>query len=404
MTNELKTADEKTEKRKVRLRSVPTYLYPVKGAGIYAIINNENLKVYVGSTVNFRKRWATHKSELSKGKHHSAHLQRAFDKNPNAFSLEVLQEIPNADKETLLKAEQFWMDFYKCNDRTSGYNTCPDARSCQGIKLTPERCKQMSISLKGKTKGRKFSPERLAAHRLIMINRKPSHWTEEQRKKVGDRFRGKSRSTESIKKQLSKQIGRKSSLGKETCQYDKDGNFVRKFRTGKEADRAFPGNGSRIRTCVKNPTWKSSGYYWRRFSNGEIPNKIIIPERNGSRIRTCVKNPTWKSSGYYWRRFSNGEIPNKIIIPERNVSKRLVPVLQIDFSGKILAKWKSVAEAARSFKRDLTNIVQACKHKQRTAHGFYWRYACEVGDVDHVEIIPGSRKNKSFVNINEVKT
>ena len=258
------------------------------------------------------------------------------------------------------------MDFYKCNDRTSGYNTCPDARSCQGIKLTPERCKQMSISLKGKTKGRKFSPERLAAHRLIMINRKPSHWTEEQRKKVGDRFRGKSRSTESIKKQLSKQIGRKSSLGKETCQYDKDGNFVRKFRTGKEADRAFPGNGSRIRTCVKNPTWKSSGYYWRRFSNGEIPNKIIIPERN--------------------------------------VSKRLVPVLQIDFSGKILAKWKSVAEAARSFKRDLTNIVQACKHKQRTAHGFYWRYACEVGDVDHVEIIPGSRKNKSFVNINEVKT
>jgi len=314
----------------------------------------------------FRKRWATHKSELSKGKHHSAHLQRAFDKNPNAFSLEVLQEIPNADKETLLKAEQFWMDFYKCNDRTSGYNTCPDARSCQGIKLTPERCKQMSISLKGKTKGRKFSPERLAAHRLIMINRKPSHWTEEQRKKVGDRFRGKSRSTESIKKQLSKQIGRKSSLGKETCQYDKDGNFVRKFRTGKEADRAFPGNGSRIRTCVKNPTWKSSGYYWRRFSNGEIPNKIIIPERN--------------------------------------VSKRLVPVLQIDFSGKILAKWKSVAEAARSFKRDLTNIVQACKHKQRTAHGFYWRYACEVGDVDHVEIIPGSRKNKSFVNINEVKT
>src|SRR3990167_4490388 len=328
MTNELKTADEKTEKRKVRLRSVPTYLYPVKGAGIYAIINNENLKVYVGSTVNFRKRWATHKSELSKGKHHSAHLQRAFDKNPNAFSLEVLQEIPNADKETLLKAEQFWMDFYKCNDRTSGYNTCPDARSCQGIKLTPERCKQMSISLKGKTKGRKFSPERLAAHRLIMINRKPSHWTEEQRKKVGDRFRGKSRSTESIKKQLSKQIGRKSSLGKETCQYDKDGNFVRKFRTGKEADRAFPGN----------------------------------------------------------------------------VIKRLVPVLQIDFSGKILAKWKSVAEAARSFKRDLTNIVQACKHKQRTAHGFYWRYACEVGDVDHVEIIPGSRKNKSFVNINEVKT
>lgn len=49
-------------------------------AGIYHIVNKVNGKKYIGSSIEIEKRWAHHKSQLSRGIHHNIHLQRAFDK------------------------------------------------------------------------------------------------------------------------------------------------------------------------------------------------------------------------------------------------------------------------------------------------------------------------------------
>lgn len=62
---------------------------------VYAITNVANGKRYIGSTINPKKRWVTHKSTLRKGKHHSFVLQRAWDKyGENSFSFTILLVCP----------------------------------------------------------------------------------------------------------------------------------------------------------------------------------------------------------------------------------------------------------------------------------------------------------------------
>ena len=49
-------------------------------SGVYQITNKVTGKFYIGSAVNFRKRWNTHKSCLRNNKHANKHLQRAWNK------------------------------------------------------------------------------------------------------------------------------------------------------------------------------------------------------------------------------------------------------------------------------------------------------------------------------------
>ena len=66
------------------------------GAGyIYAIRNRKNGHAYIGSTVNYKSRWHTHKSQLRRGVHHSFVLQKAWDKHGEAeFAFELLLFCP----------------------------------------------------------------------------------------------------------------------------------------------------------------------------------------------------------------------------------------------------------------------------------------------------------------------
>ena len=48
--------------------------------GIYSITSKVNQKIYVGSSVDTKKRWSVHKSCLRRGTHPNTHLQRHVDK------------------------------------------------------------------------------------------------------------------------------------------------------------------------------------------------------------------------------------------------------------------------------------------------------------------------------------
>ena len=80
----------------------------MENTGIYIIKNEINGKVYVGSAIDFNKRWNRHTSALNKGKHHSKHLQSAWNKyGESAFFFEKIQY---CTKEDLIKNEQWWLD------------------------------------------------------------------------------------------------------------------------------------------------------------------------------------------------------------------------------------------------------------------------------------------------------
>ena len=143
---------------------------PPAASGIYRIVCTANGgKTYVGSAVNLRQRFGTHRHTLRAGTHHNSHLQNAWNKyGEQAFVFEVVVLVP---KEMLIDVEQRHMD--ACGDR---FNIRPEAHSnigvrhsqsmrdkcaaaARGRKATPETRARMSAAAKGRGKGRTASAE-----------------------------------------------------------------------------------------------------------------------------------------------------------------------------------------------------------------------------------------------------
>ena len=175
--------------------------------GIYAIRHVASGKLYIGSAVSIAKRWQHHRTDLIHGKHHSRHLQRAWDKyGTDSFAWEVLETV--SDKADLISKEQEWIDRTGSYRRTKGYNISPTAGSNLGLQfgpMSPEHRAKVSAALTGKThspearakisaarKGKKFSPESRAKMSLARNGKPGRPHTSESRAKVSAARKGKS--------------------------------------------------------------------------------------------------------------------------------------------------------------------------------------------------------------------
>lgn len=123
-----------------------------KISGIYQIKNLVNGKVYIGSSVDIKSRWRNHLSKLRNNKHHSRHLQRAWDKyGENSFEFSIVEYV--SSEINLLEIEQKWIDKTKCCDINFGYNIIQKAESNIGHKWTEESKQKSSNAKKGKYLG-----------------------------------------------------------------------------------------------------------------------------------------------------------------------------------------------------------------------------------------------------------
>lgn len=124
-------------------------------SGIYAITNIINGHRYIGSAVNVTNRWGHHRPALRQGKHHSSHLQRAWNKyGESAFRFMVLEE---CEPEELVALEQSWMDNF-----LPEYNMAPTAGSSLGTRCSEEKRAKLSAANMGHvgwSKGKKHSSE-----------------------------------------------------------------------------------------------------------------------------------------------------------------------------------------------------------------------------------------------------
>ena len=177
-------------------------------SGIYAIYSEVNGRRYIGSAVNFSKRWGTHLAGLRRNKHDNPHLQNAWNKyGEEAFEFVVLE---GCEPELLIEREQYWFDQYD-----NKYNLTHVAGSRLGTTHTPETRAKISALKTGQVilpeqrakisaslKGRKKSPEAIAKR---TASRKGFKHTDETREMLRQVNLGKKQSSETVAKRVATQ-------------------------------------------------------------------------------------------------------------------------------------------------------------------------------------------------------
>jgi group I intron endonuclease len=146
--------------------------------GVYAIQNLVNQHLYVGSTLDFWKRWVLHRHLLRKGKHHARHLQSAWSKYGEE-SFRFLPLVCIAGKEGRLAIEQHLLDTL-----STVYNVSRIARSSEGCTRSPETRDRLRKSMQ--------DPHRLA--HIRELGKKPK--SPEQRALMAEAQRGRHHSEE----------------------------------------------------------------------------------------------------------------------------------------------------------------------------------------------------------------
>lgn len=126
----------------------------MKTCGIYKITNIINHKLFIGQSVNIKKRWNEHRYLLNKNICNNIHLQRAWNKyGRDNFKFEIISVI---SKETLNKEETRLIKKHKSSNREFGYNITNggDSHLC-----SEETKKRISKAKTGRGLGRRHSEE-----------------------------------------------------------------------------------------------------------------------------------------------------------------------------------------------------------------------------------------------------
>ncbi len=168
---------------------------------IYAIINNVNLKVYVGSTKDPDTRIMQHISGLNGNRHENSHLQYSWNKyGEESFGFAVLEVVKFID---LIPREIFWINEFNCCDDGFGYNLAVPDEEMIGFIASPETRKKLSEAQKKQAKlpgsfekrsraskgnqtwlGRKHTKESIERNRQSHLGKKHSKETRDKMKKA----------------------------------------------------------------------------------------------------------------------------------------------------------------------------------------------------------------------------
>jgi len=143
--------------------------------GIYKITNIINNKCYIGSSVDIVGRWYHHKTTLKFNKHHSIKLQRSYNKyGSDNFKYEIVEE---CETELLLIREEYYINLFDCYN--NGYNFSIPSNCVMLGRHHSEETKEI---LREKSKGNK--------NRLNMT------FSDESKKKISDKLKGRKLSDE----------------------------------------------------------------------------------------------------------------------------------------------------------------------------------------------------------------
>lgn len=282
----------------------------IKNGIIYMITSPSN-KIYIGSTINFKRRITHYKSTLGKSQ---IKLYNSFNKHGfNNHKFEIIWEGPI---EEMLKYETL-IGF--------GFNVLePENLNCKLPKLgdkynfvSDETRKKMSSW----QIGRKMSNE--SKQKMSISNKKRPPMSDITKRKIGEAVKNRS---EELKFQISlKNKGKKRN--KEFCE-----NLSKRFLGHKVSSE------TRLKLSIANKGKKLSEETKLKMS------------KNSNRLKMSESNK------------------QKLI----KVNSKIV--LQYDLDGNFIKEWCSVMEASRQLKLNNKNISSVCTGKRKKTGEYKWKY------------------------------
>ena len=123
--------------------------------GIYKIINKKNNKIYIGSSVDIKKRKEKHFWMLEKGIHDNKFLQSSYNRDGKEnFLFDVIEM---CDKNDLVEKENYYILENKTNDMKFGYNLCLVSNSRRNVLTDKTKIQLSKYNLKKNNNFQKFS-------------------------------------------------------------------------------------------------------------------------------------------------------------------------------------------------------------------------------------------------------
>jgi group I intron endonuclease len=201
--------------------------------GVYKILNVLNNDCYIGSAqISFYRRKNQHFHLLRKGKHHSIHLQRAWNKyGEDSFEFKILKE---CKPENCIKFEQKYI-----NNLKPQYNIQPNARSRFGTTLSPEH-KKVVIKILKDNRWRLALPE--------------------IRKKMSDYHKGRKKT-----RKHAMAVGAASK--KKVLQYNKKGEFIKEWNSIKEPENFYKAVQGTLWKALTGKTKTFRKFIWKYYTN-----------------------------------------------------------------------------------------------------------------------------------------
>lgn len=300
-----------------------------KISGIYCIENTKNHKKYIGQSIDIYQRWYVHKSKLNMNKHHSHHLQQAWNKyGDNCFIFYIIE---SCDESLLNEREIYWIKYYNTyfdgyNETFGGEGYARQTRKVYQYSLSGEFIKEWnSVSeIENKLGYNGFTirnvcncDERLSAYGY--------QWSYQKNDNIGEY---------------------NSLTQKKTVyQYDKQGNLVNVYDT--------------ILSVAEDG-----------FSFGNVTN--------------CCRGIRKTSSGYVWSYvpLDKNEITNKIHNTYQNHSQ--ISISKYSLDGDFI----EYIDQRDYFKKNNYNIyevIKCCNGEKDYYKKFQWRYGCSTNEIGKIE-------------------
>lgn len=275
--------------------------YKNKISGIYIITCLSSNKHYIGRSVNCKERLSKHKSQLRECKHPNIHIQNSWNKYNGNFSFDIIDDYLI---EYLPSMENWWCNILNTHDKNFGFNIEPTSPYGK-IRCSIETIEKIRLSNTGK----KVS--------------------EETRKKLRTINLGNKLSEETILKL------KNSKRCIEVDFYDKNGKFLKTFKSIREAERETNTKAKSIRLCI----------------SGEF---------------NIVKSHIFKNHGDY---LSKEEINTRNIKSHDSMKLKVVGFY---LDGTKIGEFNSYYEAAKLNNLDPYKISLCCRGLQKRVKNTYW--------------------------------